>query len=290
LERDGDYYRQLTEYEQERLRLSREIGNRIAEGNALMFCGQVQAIYLGDYETGLELQLQALQFWEKMTDRLFPLLRIAQIQTALGQYNEALATLEIARPLEERVVFDMGRAGLGLVTAILYNAMGDRDRLEAALEITSQIQQMAVDNLISRQYQMAALCEACAAHLKLAQVFTGRRGGDAQNHLLQALKDSQAALQIYGQFGFAQLVECVSEEILFRHSQALAANDRPDEAADFLEQAYEEMMRKYDLIPADSPFRKTFLENIALHREIQIAYAAQSTRRVPPLAASRSEK
>jgi class 3 adenylate cyclase/tetratricopeptide (TPR) repeat protein len=288
-ERDGDYYRQLTEYEQERLRLSREIGNRIAEGNALMFCGQVQALYLGDYETGLELQVQALQFWENITDRLFPLLRIAQIQTALGRYDEALGTLETARPLGEKVIFDIGRAGLGLVTAMLYNALGDRDHLESVLEITSQIRQMAADDLISRQYQMAALCEASAAHLKLAQLITGLGGGDWQPHLLQSLQDSEAALQIYQQFGFVQLVECVSEEILFRHSQALAANDRGDESSDFLERAYEEMMRKYELIPADNPFRKTFLENVALHREIRIAYAAQSTRPVPPLAASRSE-
>jgi class 3 adenylate cyclase len=286
-ERDGDYYQQLTEYEQERLRLSREIGNRIAEGNALMFCGQIQALYLGDYETGLELQLQALQFWENMTDRLFPLLRITQIQTALGQYNEALGTLEIARPLGERVVFDIGRAGLGLVTAILYNALGDRDRLESVLEITFQIQQMAVDNLISQQYHMSSLCEACAAHLKLAQLFAGRRekSTERQTHLMQALESSQTALRIYEQFGFVQHVECVSEEILFRHSQALAANDRADEAADFLERAYEEMMRKYDLIPVESKYRNTFLENMALHREIQVAYAAQSTRPV----ASRSD-
>ena len=32
------------------------------------------------------------------------------------------------------------------------------------------------------------------------------------------------------------------------------------------------MMRKYDLIPADSHFRRTFLDNIALHREILLAF------------------
>jgi hypothetical protein len=32
------------------------------------------------------------------------------------------------------------------------------------------------------------------------------------------------------------------------------------------------MMRKHDLIPPDSPYRKSFLEGIALHREIQDAY------------------
>jgi len=291
LERDGDYYRQLTEYEQERLRLSREIGNRIAEGNALMFCGQIQALYLGDYEEGLELELQTLSFWENINDRLFPLLRIAQIQTALGRYTEALATLEMARPLEEKVVFDIGRAGFGLVTMILYNALGDHERLQSALEISSQIQQMAADNLVSQQYRMSAACEASAIHLRLAQYFAGQQetSTERQAHLAQALESSRSALDIYQQFGFVQVVECTSEEILYRHSQALAAHDRANEAADFLERAHEEMMRKYDLIPAESPFRKTFLENIVLHREIQVAYSAQSSRPVPPLATSRSD-
>jgi class 3 adenylate cyclase/tetratricopeptide (TPR) repeat protein len=292
LERDGDYYRQLTEYEQVRLRLSREIGNRIAEGNALMFCGQIQALYLGDYEKGLELELQTLNFWENINDRLFPLLRIAQVQTALGRHTEALATLEMARPLQEEVVFDVGRAGFGLVTVILYNALGDRDRLQSGLEISSQIQQMAADNLVSHQYHMAAACESAAAHLKLAQNFSGRKrkSSERQAHLAQALESSQSALDLYQQFGFVQVVECTSEEILYRHSLALAANDRAEEANSFLHRAHEEMLRKYDLIPADSPFRKTFLENIELHREIQVAYAAQNTRPAPPLTASPSNQ
>jgi len=34
------------------------------------------------------------------------------------------------------------------------------------------------------------------------------------------------------------------------------------------------MMRKHDLIPADSSFRRTYLENIALHQEILNSYNA----------------
>ena len=291
-EQEGDYFRQLTEYEQERRRLSREIGNRFAEGNALMFCGQIQALYLGDYETGLELELQALHFWGNITDRLFPLLRIAQIQTAQGRHTEALATLELARPLEQKIIWDIGRAGLGLVTAILYNALGDEGHLHSALDITSQIQQMVSNSLISRQYHMAAACEDSAAHLKLAQHLAGRKRTKTahQTHLAQALESSHSALTIYEQFGFVQIVECTSQEIFYRHSQALAANDHPAEAAEFVTRAYVEMMRKHDFIPAGSPYRKTFLEKIQLHRAIQTAYAAQHTGSAPQLVASHSEQ
>jgi len=277
-ERDGDYYRQLTEYEHERLRLSREIGDRIQEGSALMFCGQIQAVYLGDYETGLELELQALHLWENITDRLYPQLRIAQIQTALGRRSEALVTLELANPLGEKVVNDVGRVGLGLVTAILYNALGDEGHLQSALNITSQIQKMVSDNLVSRQYHMAAACENSLTHLNMARALTGSDSSEALRklHLSQALESSQAALSLYQQFGFVQIVECTSEEILYRHSQALALNGSPAEALEYLERAYQEMLRKHDLIPADSPYRKTFLENIQLHKDIQTAYSTQN--------------
>ena len=82
------------------------------------------------------------------------------------------------------------------------------------------------------------------------------------------------ALDIYHWFGFVQIIECVSEEILFRHSLALAANGRKAEAAEYLQRAYDEMMRKHDLIPPDSLLRRTYLENIPLHRDIHAAYVA----------------
>jgi hypothetical protein len=274
-ERDGNYYYQLTEYELKRLQISRKIGNRMEEGNALMFCGQIQALYLGDYENGLELENQVLRIWENLNSRLFPLLRIAQIQAAQGNYAESLAALEIARPLGEKSVWDIGRAGLGLVTAIVYNAMGDEEHLRLVLSLTSQIQQMATNNLVSRQYQMTAACEAAAAHLQLAQHLGGRENPEGREHIRQALEYSQTAVNTYEQFGFVQVVECTSEEILFRHNQVLEANDQADVAKVFLKRAYEEMMRKYALIPADSPFRKTYLKKIQLHREIRAAYTAQ---------------
>jgi tetratricopeptide (TPR) repeat protein len=276
-ERDGNYYKQLVEFELEHLQLSREIGDRPEEGNALMFCGQIQGLYLGDYEAGLELQMQSLRIWEVITDRIFPLLRITQIQTEQGLHADALKALEMARPLGEKVVYDIGRAGLGLVTVILYNALGDEQHLRSALEIASQIQKMVADNLVSRQYHMAAACAASITYMNLAQLLMGEKAKsiERQPYLEKALESSQTALNLYEQFGFVQVVECTSEEIFFRHSQSLIANNRIEEGVEFLNRAHKEMMRKHDLIPAESPYRKTYLENIQLHRDIQAAYAKQ---------------
>jgi tetratricopeptide (TPR) repeat protein len=249
-----------------------------------MFCGQIQAIYLGDYEGGLAHLRQAVDCWEDADDRLFPLLRIAQVHIAQGKYDEAQTLLEQAQPLSETVILDIGHAGLWLVSAILYNAWGDAAHLRAALEMTARVKQMVADNLLSRQYLMAAMCESAAAYLGLA-----RCAGDEaerQAHLNQALESSQAALELYQQFGFTQIVECTGEEILYRHSlvlyrHSLAVRDDGSlsEADEYLRRAFDEMMRKHELIPVgqpygQKPFRQTFLD-MALHRKIHASYEAR---------------
>jgi class 3 adenylate cyclase/tetratricopeptide (TPR) repeat protein len=273
-ERSGDYYRQLTEYDRKRVLINRELGNRLGEGHALMFCGQIQAVYLGDFENGLADLRQALNRWEDTADKLFPLLRIAQVHTLQGRFDDAETLLKLARPLSEAIVLDIGHAGLWLVSAILDNARGDEAHLRHALEMSSHIKRMVADKLLSRQYLMAAMCEAAAAHMGLARC---AEETERPAHLRLALESSQTALDIYEQFGFTQIVECTGEEILYRHSQALHAQGRLSDADEYLKRAYHEMMRKHDLIPpgqpdGEKPFRQTFLDNIALHRKIRAAY------------------
>ncbi|MCS7060557.1 MAG: adenylate/guanylate cyclase domain-containing protein [Anaerolineae bacterium] len=271
-ERAGDYTRQLIEYEQPRLRLAREMGNRKVEGHALNFCGQIRALYLGDLEGGLELIEEAIQVWKGFTGVLYPMLRKAQIQTALGRLDEAEATLAEAWEITRRDFTELGRAGWALVKAILLLERGDGDSCHAVLGLTEQVEALVEQALISQQYRMAAACKAASAHLLLAQLSPddGR-----PTHLQQALMSSSVALDTYRRFGFVQIIECVSEEILFVHSQTLTAHGRMEEADDYLAQAYGEMQRKYSLIPPDSPYRRTYLENIALHRRIRAAYSVR---------------
>ena len=269
-ERSGDYHRLLTEYHQKRLHISHEIGHRPVEGDALMHCGQIQSLRLGDYEAGLALLEECLRLWEGFPGELFALLRVVQIQVAQGRYDEALATLERARHIGEQNTRDMGRAGLRLVSAILYNGLEDEDHLREALELAAQTSQLVTDAPLTQQYEMAAACESATAHLGLAECAADET--ERQAHLDQALESSQVALDIYQHFGFVQIIECASEKILYRHSLALAANGREAEAAEYLQRAYDEMKRKHDLIPPDSPFRRTYLENIPLHQDIQAAH------------------
>ena len=277
-ERSGDYYRLLTEYQQERLNISREIGHRPNESKALQACGRIQGIYLGDYQGGLGLLEECRRILIGSRDEVYPLFHIAQIQSEQYQYTEALASLDRIRAIGEPLQ-DRGLASLKLVWAILYNALGDEAHLHMTLELAEEVQQIALHSpLVSRQYEMAALCKATAAHLKLALLekdAATSKPSTIYDHLNSALDTGQKALDLYQTFGFVQITECVSEEILFRYSQALTANEQPEEATKYLRRAYDEMARKHALIPADSYFRRTYLENILLHQEIRAAYAAR---------------
>jgi tetratricopeptide (TPR) repeat protein len=266
----GDYYRHLTEFEQKRLQLCREIGDRLAEGQSLMFCGQIKAIYLGDYEPGLEMQFEALRRWEKSAAKIYPLLRIAQIQGYLGKHAEAMATLEEARPISKTTHESLAQAGFHLVTCILYNEVEEEAHLRMVFDHAYEVEKIVEQNLLSRQYAMVAACERANAHLKLSKKLTDRHERKLQARL--ALESSQKALVIYQEFGFTGAVECVAEEIFFRHSLALSLNSARAEAGKYLESAYNEMMRKLEMIPPESHYRNTFL-NIGLHRQISRSYA-----------------
>jgi hypothetical protein len=272
-ERSGDHYRRLTEFEQKRLSIARQIGDRFEEGDSISFCGQIQALNLGDLSGGMALLREAVTILDSVTGKVFPLLRIAQAQIAMSQFEEAQDTLDEAKPFAERNVYDLSRVGLKIVTMLLYNALGDSAHLHLVLEIANEIFEMETSQLISRQYLMAAACEAAAAHLGLARINTASK--ERRAHIQNALLTSKRALDTYNTFGYVNIIECSSEEIYLRRSQALAAAGQDADAAQYLEMAHTEMMRKHAMIPADSHYRRTYLENIPTHREIRAAITAQ---------------
>jgi GAF domain-containing protein len=164
----------------------------------------------------------------------------------------------------------MMKAGLYLVAAMLHNSLGTEEDFRQVLELAAQASRLVAENaVLTRQFEIAAACQATVAHIGLAGCVSDE--AERQSHREQALQMSQAALDGYQSLGFVQIIECVSEEIFFRHSQALTANGREEEAAEFRQRACDEMTRKHDLIPADMPFRQTYLENIPLHRDIRSA-------------------
>jgi len=272
-ERSGDYYTLFVQYQQERLLLSREIGHRPFERSALIACGRILGGYLGAIEEALAHLELAREIMPGTLDEIVPLMFSLYLHTLEGRYARAWEMLERIQTLGEPLQ-DSGRASLRLTVATLHLALGEKTAFARALELAEQTCELASSPLLSRQYTMAAACKAAQALLGLA--LWSENEEQRREALQRALAYAQTAVTIYEHFGFSQFVQCLSEEILYTYSRVLAALERETEAQVYLERGYQEMMRKHDLIPEDTGYRKTFLENIPLHQELLIAYTLRS--------------
>lgn len=284
-ERKGDYHRLLTEYQQERLNVSREIGHRPLESQALQACGRIKAIYLGDYAAGLDDLDVCRTIMHNTPDEVYVLFHIVQIHIAQANHIDALATLKAIRTIGEPC-HARGIASLQLLWIMYHNARGTRaatrgdteevvNQLSQALALADSARTLAQTSpFVSAQYKMAVECQAALAHLGLAQ--NANDTSTRTRELKKALALSEAAYQIYQLFGYVQIIETVSEEVLYIHSQVLAANGQNELSSRFLQRAYDEMMRKYALLPGDSHYRKTYLDQIPMHQQIRASLATRA--------------
>jgi tetratricopeptide (TPR) repeat protein len=279
VERAGDYYRLLVDFETRRVELCREIGDKLSEGFVLSSLAQAKGLYLGDYQAALVDVRRAFRLTRKLASSLYPLLRTIQLHAMMGNFEQAQKDLGLAYQLAEKATFDLGRGAVRLNDAILCTLRGTEADCRRALELVDYSLQLVYQSKISRQYQMAACCISTTAHLALAEMLQDE--DERRQHREQALRDAQTALDVYQGYGFVQIIECFSEEIHFRNGLALAANGLADEARLAFERATHEMMRKYALIPEGSPYRVTYLENIDLHRQILAAYPDASANPPP---------
>ncbi|MEE4194328.1 MAG: adenylate/guanylate cyclase domain-containing protein [Anaerolineae bacterium] len=277
-ERAGDYYRWLTEFVEVRLTLSRKIGSRITEADALLHAGTIRANYLGDFENGMKELEESSQMLEAAPSRLFSLLRIAQCYSELDDYEKGKTALDEAELLIRNITLELGRVGYKLVRIMLNNQQDEEDHLREALALAEEIDQLGVEQGISQQYRMAAASHASSLHRKMA-VLLGNRSGLSEEdqkkrtyHLEQSLSKAQLSLSIYEDFGYTNAAEITGEWILYRMGQALIATGQRTDALLFIKRAYDEMMRKHDMIPEGSHLRRTYLENIRHHRQIQASY------------------
>jgi hypothetical protein len=272
-ERAGDYSTLLHEFEEKRLALARELGWRLIEARSLMFIGQIRGLYLGDSNSALPYLDRAEKLWRDIDQRLFIYLRKAQIYSRLDDQEKAWYYLDLAHPLSKRSVQNLARVGYELAKAELNIKRGTLDSLMQTHESTGQVLDMVEnENLVSRQYKMAAACKASQANLQIAHLM--QRADDAggyDHYRHKALRTSAMALETYEDFGFTQAIEVVSEEVLYTHGLTLRENGQPEQGNNFIARAQGEWTRKYEMIPKGSDFRETYSQ-MSLHRKIADAY------------------
>ncbi|MFW5713972.1 MAG: AAA family ATPase [Brevefilum sp.] len=269
LEREGDYYRLLKDFEERRLELARELGWRLVEARSLMFIGQIKGIYLGDCENALHELNRAEELWQDTDQRLFVYLRQAQIYANMDDYDQTRHYLSLAKPLSEAFVQSLAKVGWELVNAIMYLRIGHLDNLMRVLEHADQVLHIVEEeNLVSRQYRMAAACKAAQAQLRIAKIMQQNDDiGGYEYYRKKAIESSGLALDTYNDFGFTQIIECVSEEILYYHGLSLKENGQIEEGEDYIRKAHAEVIRKFKFIPEGSTYRKTFMDT-TLHQAI----------------------
>ncbi len=268
-ERRGDYFTLLKDYEEKRLQLARELGWRLVEARSLMFVGQIKGLYLGDLQDGLKLLDQAEKLWQDVDQRLFVYLRQAQIYVHLNDFKKTRHYLALAEPLSAGFVQSLAKVGYELVSAILHLQIGSMDSLMRVVEHADQVLHVVEEeNLVSRQYRMAAACKAAQAQLRIARILQDTNDvGGYDHYKKKAIDSSGMALDTYNDFGFTQIVEAVSEEILFYHGLALRENGHLEEAEKYLKKSHDELNRKFSMIPEGSHYRKTYI-SMDLHQQI----------------------
>ncbi|MCB2202957.1 DUF2791 family P-loop domain-containing protein [bacterium] len=268
-ERAGDYVTLMEEFEEKRLELARELGWRLIEARSLMFMGQICGLYLGDAEGALPFLDKAEKIWRDIDQRLFVYLRKAQIYSSLNEQEKAWYYLDLAHPLSKRSAQNLARVGYELAKARINIQAGTLDSLMRSRESTDEVLLMVEnENLVSRQYKMAAACMAAEAELQIAKLMHQADDPGGYEHYRQkALKHAKMAFDTYKAFGFTQIIEVVSEEILFTYGCALRENGEPEEGNVYIGQAYEEFMRKAKMIPNESKYRD-YYNNISLHQQI----------------------
>ena len=268
-ERQGDYYTLLRAYEEKRLQLARDLGWRLVEARSLMFVGQIKGLYLGDYKEGLKHLDKAEKLWQDVDQRLFVYLRQAQIYVHQNAFDKARHYLALAEPLSVGFVQSLAVVGYELVCAILHLQIGSMDSLMRVIEHAEHVLHVVEEeNLVSRQYRMAAACKAAQAQLRIGKILQESHDmGGYDHYRKKAIDFTGMALDTYNDFGFTQIIEAVSEEILFYHGVALRENGLLEEAETYLKKAHEELIRKFSMIPEGSHYRKTFM-NMELHQKI----------------------
>ncbi len=264
-ERAGDYYRSLTDYHERRRQLARRTGNRLAEAQAAMLQGMVRGIYLGDLQAGLEELISGRRLWQGTGVEAIALVYIAHILILQGAFEAAGQALD--HPVEQTGSLnnDIVRTARALVRAMWHNEQGGLTHWHSALGEAAAVLVLTRERpLLSRQFSMAAAVQATIAHLGLGSTMPE----DQVYHLERALDFASEGLKIYRQTGFTQITECVGESVLYWHGRALAAVGRQAAALASYREAYGEMRRKWRLIPEDSHFRQTYIDQLPIHQLI----------------------
>lgn len=273
--------------------LALEIGSNI--GVWMAYANIQWFVYrrLGKLEEGLRFTNQLLERFETGTDYLLIMNLLNNkvfVLYTLGQYQAALDTLQEVRQLADRFAGTVIRANCRIRAAEILTDMGNYEAARAALdeareisgsfERSSDMAYLLTVNaeLARKEWETGHLTQIARASSLIDQAIALLRGTNwtyelgtalqvaawvalARNDPEQSLAYSTEAVQLFE----PQPVRPEGYEYV--HVCALWANGQDEEAARYLERAYQRLMHVARLME-DPELRRSWLEDIPLHQQI----------------------
>ncbi len=283
---------------QQALSLARSHGAPQLEADSLRILGNL-SYYQGDYTTAQDYFEHSLLVSQTIGDRRgssSTLNNLGEIARSQGKYGEAIQYYEqrvqIAREIGDRDSISVALANLSLVAHNQGDNQTARICAEEMLDITRAInnpshQAYALTNLGHALTGLQQLPEAVATY---QQAVTLRRELNEHFLAMESLAGLARAFQTGG--NKAQAKECVEEILTYLQDHSLDGTDEPlriyltcyqilsaaadPRAPEILDQGYRQLQAQAAAIP-DPTVRRSFLENVAAHRELARAWENIST-------------
>lgn len=250
----SDYPTALARYAEAKT-LAEEIGATLQVGWDLYHMGD--AWYnLGNYEQGLDCYQQAQLIFntsQHPRGKIYVLISLGLVLAALDQLNNAVSYFDQAiRQAEARNDARLMLRGYEALAAYHY-LLGDEPNLASGIRLSNRIINLAADTRYPEH-------ELLGYHLR-------SKGFFKLQNLEEALQSSTTAISRLAYFSYIESRQISVAEIYHTYSQIAAALGQVDMAEIYRRRAYEETLRKLDLI-GDEQLRRDFLDRIPVNREI----------------------
>ena len=165
----------------------------------------------------------------------------------------------------------VGEIGISTSAADLATLRGDWSLLQGETQASIQHYLTAMQN-----YRNSGLESDIVLLSKLAQAQLAPGGDPAA-----ALEATRTATQLHRDQNFVKPNGCTSQEIWWRHAQALRANQLDEETGAALERAYQFLLENIANL-RDIGLRRSYLNKVAINREILAAWVTAGQRRGLP--------
>ncbi len=249
-----DYTGALERYN-EAMQISKDIGATLQVGWDLYHMGDAH-YSLGNYEQALEYYQQAQMIFntsQHIRGKIYSLISLGLIFSATGQDDEATMYLEQAKTqAEERQDLVLMLRSYEALSA--HNlSFEDETKLFSAIRLSNRIVNLAIEGEQSE-------------HELLGHFLRGTGFFKLQD-LANAHESSTKAVKSLEKLSHLHSPQIQEAEIYYQHSRILAALGQTDTARLYLQKAYDETMRKANLIIDDQQYH-SYLNKILLNRAI----------------------